>query len=531
MVRQYTPAIRFANSGSSAGKSFQYVQTLEQTRQCVSDHDVQHDHFSGVVRYAREWRFHNVLYYLFNPVPAKANPAISIPTTPAYVSLTGSNFTPGCMVYLDDVLATPTGAEYVDPNHITFQAPAWPGEEQHVMVRVVRPDMRTGSNGNIFSYENVPVLTAIAPTSGYVEGGEALVVKGFYLKDGSVAAFVSGNIVLSSSQVAFFDSHLVTVETPPATVTGSYSVALISPSGLQSTPAPQLFTYVYHPPSILGVFPTQVSSEGNQTVTVDGLHFLSGAVIYVGGASQASSTSWINDGRMQFITSPHSSGTVDVYVRNPDGQVSNTSSLKFVVGLPAVTYISPTIGTSGTVLQVRGTKLSSSILSEQITNVKFISTSHLSSYNAPTFRFDSPVSGAVTMPSMLPGQYFLQVSSSVGAGSSEAALISVMYEGIPSIAAINPPAGGIAGNYYAYLTGTHFLTSSVVTVDGVPVTYAAIGAPSSSYIYARIIMPPHAAGNATVTITNYEMFSGSISFTYLVLDSVLSGSQWSPDTK
>jgi hypothetical protein len=66
MPRTYTPAIKFANSGSAAGKSFQFAQTVEKTTQYPADHNTLQKHLGGVIRFRRDFR----LYLTTKPIPS-----------------------------------------------------------------------------------------------------------------------------------------------------------------------------------------------------------------------------------------------------------------------------------------------------------------------------------------------------------------------------------------------------------------------------------------------------------------------------
>jgi hypothetical protein len=54
LAKFYTPQVRFANSGSAL--TLGAVQTVENTVQFTSDHADQPEHFSGVIRYRRDYR-------------------------------------------------------------------------------------------------------------------------------------------------------------------------------------------------------------------------------------------------------------------------------------------------------------------------------------------------------------------------------------------------------------------------------------------------------------------------------------------
>lgn len=518
MAKTYTPQVKFANSGSTAGKGFNYVQTLEKTSAYVSDHAVAPKHFTGVVRFKRDWR-PNVVNYMFKPVPAVADPHVSIPSPAAFVTLSGSNFMQGATVNVvgSDFSYPGTSVTVLNEHVMTFQAPDWPREE-HVTIVVTNPTKFSGSNPDIFFYERYPVLVPPAvPTASFIQGDVAVALSGFYFKRGSLIRVRSGSYFALSSDVTYNSDVNLIALTPPVNATGSYQLSVISPSGLESNAVP--FTYVYRAPEIVNLLPSQGATDGGTLVGVIGRYFLSGAQITIGTSSLAET--FFSDASMSFTTPAAPVGLKNVVVTNPDGQVSAPFAFSFILGLPTITSIFPSSGVSGSVFTVNGNYFSNG--PAVITSARLVPTNFVGSYNVPTFNVASNILMSITMPTVPLGNYYLYVSSTSGEGSSYPNKISFVVA--PGIAYLNPSSGGTAGGFYVDVTGSTFDPTSVWRVGG-----AVVSATYISSTNVRIpIMPAHASGTVAITVTTSGLPSGSANFTYVVSPSITSGTVWYPD--
>ncbi len=112
-------------------------------------------------------------------------------------------------------------------------------------------------------------------------------------------------------------------------------------------------------PIINGVSPNAGLTSGGTSVTITGANFRAGATVLFGGAG-ASSVTVASATQIQAITPAHAAGTVDVTVRNADGQSSTLGSSRgFIyttppVGPPRITSISPNSATPGTQVTING---------------------------------------------------------------------------------------------------------------------------------------------------------------------------------
>ena len=83
----------------------------------------------------------------------------------------------------------------------------------------------------------------------------------------------------------------------------------------------------------------------------------------------------------------------------------------------------------------------------------------------------------------------------------------------PTLVAIAPPSGPIAGGTLVTLTGTGFATGATVSVGGAMATDVVI----VSNVLARAVVPAHAAGVVNVVLTNDDQQAATLTgaFTYV----------------
>lgn len=110
------------------------------------------------------------------------------------------------------------------------------------------------------------------------------------------------------------------------------------------------------PPGATVISPDTGSASGGTGVTISGKNLQAGATVTFGGAA-ATSVNVVSSSQMTAVTPPHSTGSVDVVVTNPNGK-SATISAGFGYGgaAPTASAISPNSGpmAGGTAVTITG---------------------------------------------------------------------------------------------------------------------------------------------------------------------------------
>src|SRR5947209_5275844 len=104
-------------------------------------------------------------------------------------------------------------------------------------------------------------------------------------------------------------------------------------------------------PQVSAVTPNSGPIGGGTAVTIAGINFQTGATVKLGGAN-ATNVTVSNSGSITATTPPHSAGTIDVVVTNPDGQSGSLiAGFTYNVPGPSIASINPDNGpTSGNTL-------------------------------------------------------------------------------------------------------------------------------------------------------------------------------------
>ncbi|MBT9560707.1 MAG: IPT/TIG domain-containing protein [Myxococcales bacterium] len=170
-------------------------------------------------------------------IPAGKTPSVSLidpakgPAsggTPVVIS--GANFATGATVRFGTVDATNVAVKTTG----TLTATVPPGNLGPVTVTVKNPDGKEGNYPNGFTYTSfaAPTLTKVAPTSGKLEGGDAVTLTGTGFQPGATVRFG----LASASQVSVgSDGTSLSCTSPVGEGKGPVDVTVINPDKQQAT--------------------------------------------------------------------------------------------------------------------------------------------------------------------------------------------------------------------------------------------------------------------------------------------------------
>ncbi|MGH9790273.1 MAG: beta strand repeat-containing protein, partial [Candidatus Acidiferrales bacterium] len=348
-----------------------------------------------------------------------------------------------------------------------------------------------------------PSVTNVSPNSGPASGGTMITISGsnFHLQ----AQVLVGGLPPASFTVQNSSSI---VATTAAHAAGSVEVQVTNPD-MQRGIRLNAFTYDPIPaPFITTVSPNGGPSSGGTQITINGGNFVSGATVLVGG-SPATAVTLLSSTQLTAVT-PGGFGTVDVQVRNPDGQIATLAgTFNYTLAAPPnIQSVSPNSGpaSGGTQITITGADFVSGasvvVGGVAATGVNFVSATEIT---------------AIT-PAHAPGVVGVLVRNPDN--QTDTAANAFTYAAPPSISSIAPTSGPAAGGTPVTITGANFRVGATVRFGAIASGSVTIN--SSNQIQA--VSPPSAPGTVSVSVINTDGQSGTLNsaFTYTGLAPTIS---------
>ncbi len=409
------------------------------------------------------------------------------------VTITGTGFTDATGVTFGNAGQSPAAATNVvveNDETITANAPMHAAGAVDVIVAVPGA---TGSFVNGYTYEGSTV-TGMSPTTGQTSGGQPVSFTG----TGLTGASVSFGGISVGANAGSTDTHLVV--TTPAHAAGNVAVIVSTPG--TDTTVPGGFTYVAAP-TITTLSPASGRLSGGTTVTITGTGLTGTSGVRFAGIS-ATNVTVVNDTTVTAVTPAHAAGVVDVDLLTPGGLGVKASGFTYAPA-PTVTLVSPGSGGvgGGTSVTITGTNLIGTTVvtfgNDAATSVTVV---------------DATTVTAVT-PAHAAGSVDVAVTTPSGTNHKDDAFT---YVAAPTVTAVSPPTGVIAGGTAVTITGTGFVDGAEVSIGGV----AATGVTWVNATTLTATTGAHAVGAVNVVVTNPDNQVGTLTngFTYVAVPTV-----------
>jgi cysteine-rich repeat protein len=252
-------------------------------------------------------------------------------------------------------------ATFVSASELAVRAPAHISENTAATVSVkVRnrlaldvggaPVLGSASNGIAFRYvvpnDTAPVITALNPSEGSIDGATAVTLTGTGLRPG-LEVFFNGREATCDVPAS---TTSVTCRTPAAVDPAVVDVILVNDDG-QSTKLDVAFTYIIPPPTITSVFPARGNRDGGTLIVVEGGGFRPGAraTFVQGGNTRPAAAATRVSGTTMLVTTPTAdAGVADLVITNLDTQTVSTPFTFFApeeaTPPPSIASLSPSVG-------------------------------------------------------------------------------------------------------------------------------------------------------------------------------------------
>ncbi len=438
-------------------------------------------------------------FTLVNPVPtiSSASPSQAVAGATVPITLTGTEFLSGTVILVNGV-AVP--ATYQSATTMIAQITAPAGSTSNLAVTAKNPTPGGGTSATAYQLGTANMqLTATDPDGTNTGTARLGVPVNFSTVCNDTAHTVRGWSLQGAGHLSV--SGYVATYTPPSTMPASSSVTVTA--YLSSVPAvttSYTFTLVNPVPTVSSVTPTQLLSGGSQTLTLTGSEFMPGTTVTLNGTSYPIVYVDYNDATAQVTVAPNAAGTLTLQIQNPAPGGGSSTFTESVIPNSISLSATNSDGSSnaGTAILWGQMDMSATVTGSMQTAVNWSVTGAGSItpagvYSAPTAM---PASRSVTIQAAL--------ASNPAITSSYALTI---INPSPAISAASPTAVAAGTTTAVTLTGTGFVPSTVIQVNGVvvPSTYV-----TQHSIVAQITPGANATGNLQVQAST-STFTGGVS--------------------
>lgn len=443
------------------------------------------------------------------PVLASSSPSGSVAGGTGFTLQVTGEFIPESVVYFGQTALATT---YVSPTELSAAVPASAiASGALVSVTVANPAPGGPSGALTHTVSNpAPIAGALSPQAAIAgAGATVVVVSGSNLVPTSVVHFAGtpiASVFVSSTRID------ATVPSALLALAGDFAVQVVSPSPGGGGSAAFTFRVNNDVPLVNQVVPySAVVYDPELPVTIGGSGFMSGATASVDGIIFP--TAWVSPWQLTAIIPASAfaaAGTYDLTVSNPAPTVAASAPVPFQVYNPApvLAGISPShIGAGGPAFEVA------------VSGSRFVSTSVvLWDGSAVPTTFAGPELLLATIgANLIPtgGTHTISVSTPMPQGGvSSGATFTVDNPG-PTLTSVSPATAAVGtGPRPVTLTGSNFVTGSIVTYNGTQIASSFVSSTQLSATVPASMMTVGHVGSLVVTNPAPSgAASGPVSFT------------------
>jgi hypothetical protein len=303
------------------------------------------------------------------------------------------------------------------------------------------------SSSDQFTYTTgtLPSVTALSLNSGSTAGGTVVTITG-----SNFTGATGVNFGMVAAGFTFNNDGWITA-TAPAQAAGTVHVTVVTTSGTSSTSSADQFTYsAATGPAVTAVSPTSGSIVGGTQVVIMGSGFSAASAVNF-GTTPADSYSVLSDNAIQAYAPAQAAGTIDITVTTPSGTSGTSSADHYTYtadSLPTVTGLNTTSGPTagGNAVIITGTNFS------DVSDVEF------GVYSALNYYVNSTTQITAQVPAQPAATVDVTVTNPAGTSATSSSDHYTYNSGsAPTVTAVSPSSGPVAGGNLVTVTGTNFL--------------------------------------------------------------------------
>ncbi len=339
-----------------------------------------------------------------------------------------------------------------------------------------------------------PTVTSVSPASGPLAGGTTVTVTGTGFTGATGVTFAG----VAATNVTVASDTSITA-TLPAGTAGTASLLVTTPGA--TNVANTLYTY-FAVPGVTLVSPASGPLAGATAITITGTGFTGATGVTIGGAA-ATTVVVVSSTSITAKTPARPAGAASVLVTTPGG-TSAANTLYSYLPVPTVSSVSPSSGplAGGAAITITGTGFTGA------TAVTFGGTALTSVVVV------SDTSITAVTPVKVAGTTSVLVTTP---GGTNVGTILYTNAAAPTVTALSPASGPVAGGTSITITGTAFSNATGVTLGGTAVTSFTVV--SSTSITAVTASSAAGAGSVLVTTPSGTNVASQI-YTYVGIPAV-----------
>jgi uncharacterized protein (DUF1800 family) len=428
---------------------------------------------------------------LGNPIPVVAgtspNQAVEGGTVP--ITISGSAFVPGTVILVNGAAVSTT---YQSANVVVAQVPGPAGSTANLSIKAKNPAPLGGTSAAMQLPVATLPLTATDP-DGTNTGNARLGVPVNFTTGDTDAQFstrrwtLQGAGTLQTSGTYLGSATYTPPQTMPANPTVTITVYLEHLPALKSS---YTFTLVNPVPTVSSTSPAQLLTGGTQTVFLTGSGLLPGTVVAFNGTSLPTTYISYNEVKVSIPVANNATGTLSFQVQNPTpGGGPGTTVTKSVEPNSIALTATGVDGVNTGYADMDSTvAMSATVTGSLQTAVNWSLTDSVGSISS---------SGVYTPPGTLnPNAHHARIIATLASNPAITAYYWLdIINGVPTVTSASPDIVPAGATTTVTITGTGFVPTTVVEVNGaaVPTTYL-----SPTSIVGQISVGANATGNLSV---------------------------------
>ena len=460
-----------------------------------------------------------------DPTIANFSPGAGVNTAALPFVVNGTNFRTGATVTITNGTSTKTvSGTLIGSTKIACSLPltGLPIGQYNVTVR--NSDGSSGTSGTNFTVVNPPpVITTVAPSSGYNTSIVSVAISGTKFVSGLQATLVNGSTILSGTVSGFAATKFTCTFPVTGAPAGLYNLTVTNPGGPNAT-KPNSFT-VLSPgtvPTIIDFSPTSGVNTAALPIVVNGTNFRAGATVTITNGTTTKTVTGTQVGSTKLKCSLPLTGlpigSYDLIMRNTDGSSVTLPGAFFVTNPdPTITTLSPLSGynTGPIPVTITGTKFVAGATIVLINGSTTVPGAVLS-LSATSIAGSFPLTGAPA------GKYNLTVSNPGSIKCTKLNAFTLLAPGTaPVISTISPASGFNNANLPVTITGMNFRTTGVFLNQGSvlkPATATTGKTSSTTTLYVTLPLKGVPGGLYNITIRNSDGVNTTATDIFYVTD-------------